>query len=86
MTLDSINLFRKYSSLFDILISYILSRNWCVLNWNDRKIVQCAMKMHKSQLKWFRYLYIIFSRYMLINSLHEMNLSDVELEMQINDI
>lgn len=43
------------------------------------------MKQHKSQMLWFRWLYIIFSRYIFINSLREMNLSDVELEMQIQD-
>lgn len=75
---------RKYMSIFDLPISYLLSSNWCILNWKERKIIQNAMKQHKSQMKWFRQLYIQFSRYMLINSLHEMNLSDIELEMQIN--
>lgn len=28
-----------------------------------------AMRQHKSQLAWFRFLYLIFSRYMTINSL-----------------
>lgn len=30
---------------------------------------RAAMKCHASQLVWFRYLYVLFSRYMLINEL-----------------
>jgi len=40
---------------------------------------------HQSQMRWFRWLYIYFSRYMFINSMRQINLSDVELEMQIHD-
>lgn len=43
------------------------------------------MQQHVSQMRWFRRLYIVFSRYMFINSLREINLSDIELEMQIQD-
>lgn len=41
------------------------------------------MYEHKSQMVWFRKLYIRFSRYMIINTLREMSISDAELEMQI---
>lgn len=58
----------------------------CILDWKDRRIVQTAMYQHKSQLMWFRKLYLKFSRYITINSLTEMNLSDVELEIQIRDM
>lgn len=67
------------------MVSLLLSTNWFILNWQDMKLVRKAMKQHQSQMVWFRRLYIIFSRYMVINSLREMNLSDIELEMQIND-
>lgn len=43
------------------------------------------MRQHKSQMLWFRQLYITFSRYMVINTLREVNVSDIELDMQIND-
>lgn len=84
-TLDSVNVCRKYFSLFDLLVSFLLSTNWFVLSWHDVRTVRRAMKQHHTQMVWFRRLYIVFSRYMVINSLREMNLSDIELEMQIND-
>lgn len=82
-TLDSINLCRKYTFLFDLLISMLLSNYWSILNWTDFRLVQKAMYEHHSQMVWFRRLYIIFSRYMIINTLREMNISDAELEIQI---
>lgn len=69
--------------LFDLLPSLIFSSNWCILNWRDFRLVQKAMAQHQSQMVWFRRLYVRFSRYMLINTLREMSISDVELEMQI---
>lgn len=39
------------------------------------------MGEHKSQLLWFRYLYLIFSRYIMINTLEEMSLMDIELDV-----
>lgn len=85
LTLDSVNLCRKYLSIFDLVISLLLSTNWCVLSWKNVNIIRRAMRQHKSQMLWFRKLYIIFSRYMMINTLREINVSDIELEMQIHD-
>jgi len=85
LTLDSVNVVRKYMSVFDLVISLLLSTNWCILSWKNVNIVRSAMRQHKSQLLWFRKLYIIFSRYMVINTLREVNVSDIELDMQIND-
>ncbi|XP_034115196.1 N-acetylglucosaminyl-phosphatidylinositol de-N-acetylase [Drosophila albomicans] len=84
-TLDSINLVRKYLSIFDLLCTCFMSSHWCILSWKDASIVRSAMMEHQSQLKWFRWLYIYTSRYMFINSIREINLSDIELEMQIHD-
>lgn len=72
-------------SVFDLVISLLLSTNWCILSWQNVNIVRRAMRQHKSQMLWFRKLYIIFSRYMVINTLREVNVSDIELDMQIND-
>lgn len=72
-------------SVFDLVISLLLSTNWCILSWKNVNIVRRAMCQHKSQMLWFRKLYIIFSRYMVINTLREVNVSDIELDMQIND-
>ncbi|XP_005178211.1 N-acetylglucosaminyl-phosphatidylinositol de-N-acetylase [Musca domestica] len=84
-TLDSINILRKYLSIFDIICTCFMSRYWCILSWQESSVVRNAMKKHQSQMKWFRWLYIFFSRYMFINSIREVNLTDVELEMQIHD-
>ena len=99
LVLETVNIGRKYLSIFDVLISLVISTNWYVkssiqlwsvckkvfnrtiLNWKDRKIVQNAMHQHKSQMVWFRKLYIVFSRYMLINSLTELNLEAIEFEI-----
>lgn len=107
-TLDSINLARKYLSVFDLLCTCLMSSHWyywgyltsymnvinidiffshlrCVLSWKEAAVVRSAMLEHQSQMKWFRWLYIYTSRYMFINSIREINRSDVELEMQIHD-
>ncbi|EDV94882.1 N-acetylglucosaminyl-phosphatidylinositol de-N-acetylase [Drosophila grimshawi] len=84
-TLDSINLARKYLSIFDLLCTCLMSTHWCILSWKEATVVRGAMMEHQSQMKWFRWLYIYTSRYMYINSMREINLSDVELEMQIHD-
>ncbi|EDX12272.1 N-acetylglucosaminyl-phosphatidylinositol de-N-acetylase [Drosophila simulans] len=84
-TLDSINVVRKYLSILDLLCTCFMSTHWCILNWKEAAIVRSAMMEHQSQMRWFRWLYIYFSRYMFINSMRQINLSDVELEMQIHD-
>lgn len=70
----------------DLLVSLVLSTHWCIVGWSGMRQIQVAMRQHRSQMVWFRWLYIYFSRYMLINSLREINVSDIELEMQINDM
>uniref|UniRef100_A0A2M4BSN2 N-acetylglucosaminylphosphatidylinositol deacetylase n=1 Tax=Anopheles marajoara TaxID=58244 RepID=A0A2M4BSN2_9DIPT len=81
LTLETVNLCRKYLSLFDLPVTLLLSTNWVILNWRGRRVVQSAMRLHGSQMVWFRKLYIVFSRYMVINSLREINKSDVEFEI-----
>jgi len=39
--------------------------------WEYLKALQ-AMQAHKSQLVWFRWLYVAFSKYMWVNALVEM--------------
>lgn len=81
LTLESVNLCRKYVSILDLPITLLLSTNWSILSWESRRAVQNAMRLHRSQMVWFRRLYIAFSRYMVINSLCEINQSDVEFEI-----
>lgn len=82
-TLDSVNVCRKYTCVFDLLLSMTLSNNWCILSWRDVGRVQRAMWAHRSQMVWYRRLYIMFSRYMWINTFREVLISDAELEIQI---
>ncbi|XP_053672720.1 N-acetylglucosaminyl-phosphatidylinositol de-N-acetylase [Anopheles nili] len=81
LMLESVNVYRKYSSIFDLPVTLLLSTNWVILNWRARRAVQNAMRLHSSQMVWFRKLYIVFSRYMVINSLREINKSDIEFEI-----
>lgn len=55
------------------------------LRWTESRRVTRAMKRHKSQMVWFRYLYVAFSRYMVINTLRKINLADIELELEVDD-
>ncbi|CAG8542680.1 6369_t:CDS:2 [Paraglomus occultum] len=87
--LKTVNVFRKYISLFDLTWTHY---NYHVADMKKKTngvvkpstppdtvlLVSSfenyikareAMKCHKSQLVWFRYLYVLFSRYMVINEL-----------------
>ncbi|XP_058060009.1 N-acetylglucosaminyl-phosphatidylinositol de-N-acetylase [Anopheles bellator] len=81
LTLETVHVFRKYISIFDLPVTLLLSTNWVILNWRGRRAVQNAMRLHSSQMVWFRQLYIVFSRYMVVNSLREITKSDVEFEI-----
>lgn len=54
-------------------------------SYQDRLLLHRAMKKHQSQLVWFRRFYMFFSRYMLINSLQQMNLVDIELDLELDE-
>jgi len=70
--LVSVNILRKYSGIMDALWSLLLSKHLYLLNMQQRCQVQRAMASHKSQLVWFRRLYMFFSRYPYMNSLHQL--------------
>ncbi|CAH0713708.1 unnamed protein product, partial [Brenthis ino] len=84
-TLDSVNILRKYLGFLDLPLSFVLSSKRYFLRWTESRRVTRAMKQHKSQMVWFRYLYIMFSRYMIINTLRKINLADIELELEVDD-
>ncbi|XP_041972351.1 N-acetylglucosaminyl-phosphatidylinositol de-N-acetylase [Aricia agestis] len=84
-TLDSVNIIRKYLGVFDLPLSFILSSKRYFLRWTESRRVVRAMKHHKSQMVWFRYLYVMFSRYMVINTLRRISLADIELELEVDD-
>lgn len=43
------------------------------------------MEQHESQLVWFRRLYLLFSRYTIINTLQQMDITDIELDLELED-
>ena len=70
--LESVNLVRKYTSLLDVPYSSISSPPTFVNSpWQVVQSVR-AMMAHKSQLVWFRKLYVLFSRYMYVNTLQQL--------------
>ncbi|KFV03814.1 N-acetylglucosaminyl-phosphatidylinositol de-N-acetylase, partial [Tauraco erythrolophus] len=70
LVLESVNLFRKYISILDIPVSCLLPRDALfILTEEETEQARRAMRCHRSQLLWFRHIYLLFSRYMVINSL-----------------
>ncbi|NXY14598.1 PIGL acetylase, partial [Atrichornis clamosus] len=70
LVLESVNLFRKYISFLDVPISCLLPRDALfILTEEETEQAKRAMWCHRSQLLWFRHLYVLFSRYLVVNSL-----------------
>ncbi|XP_014459346.2 N-acetylglucosaminyl-phosphatidylinositol de-N-acetylase [Alligator mississippiensis] len=70
LILESVNLLRKYISALDVPISCLLSQDVLfILTKEESEQAKRAMRCHRSQLLWFRHIYMVFSRYMVINSL-----------------
>ncbi|NXC14306.1 PIGL acetylase, partial [Corythaeola cristata] len=70
LVLESVNLFRKYISILDVPISCLLPGDALfILTEEETEQARRAMRCHRSQLLWFRHIYMLFSRYMVINSL-----------------
>ncbi|XP_020618382.1 N-acetylglucosaminyl-phosphatidylinositol de-N-acetylase-like [Orbicella faveolata] len=69
--LSSISILRKYISLLDLPFS-VYSQQMFLSSPQDIILAQKAMYAHRSQLLWFRRLYILFSRFMMINTLQEL--------------
>jgi len=82
-TLKTVSVIRKYSSVLDIIFSLnafliphayaVGDRALFVSAMDEIYLAQKAMLQHKSQMVWFRWLYILFSRYMAINELTRIN-------------
>ncbi|KAM6174370.1 N-acetylglucosaminyl-phosphatidylinositol de-N-acetylase [Erethizon dorsatum] len=71
LTLQSVNVLRKYLSILDLPWSLLRGQDVLfVLTSEEVAWAKKAMSCHHSQLLWFRRLYLLFSRYMRINSLH----------------
>ncbi|NXU93520.1 PIGL acetylase, partial [Xiphorhynchus elegans] len=70
LVLQSVHLLRKYLAFLDVPISCLLpSDELFILTEEETEQAKRAMRCHRSQLLWFRHLYVLFSRYMVVNSL-----------------
>ena len=71
--LRSVNILRKYSSILDVPMSFLLTPSAAYVASPNRWLqLREAMKGHESQYVWFRKLYMLFSRYVLINTFDEL--------------
>ncbi|XP_004076670.1 N-acetylglucosaminyl-phosphatidylinositol de-N-acetylase [Oryzias latipes] len=69
LSLVTVGLLRKYFSFLELPLSWLLPSHFCVLVGSQGyKQAKAAMLCHGSQLLWFRRLYIVFSRYMFVNT------------------
>lgn len=70
-TLLTVNTMRKYISVFDVFVALTLKERICFTQIGSLAKPFIAMTKHRSQLLWFRYLYMMFSRYMLFSSIEQ---------------
>ncbi|KAF7668899.1 hypothetical protein LDENG_00281290 [Lucifuga dentata] len=69
LSLVTVGLLRKYLSFLELPLSWLLpSSLCCIIGSADYRQAKAAMLCHRTQLLWFRHLYIMFSRYMIINT------------------
>lgn len=79
--LQTVPLWRKYSSWLDVLFTSLLQQPTDrrrtlpihLLTFSEYLHLFQSLRRHRSQMLWFRYLYAATSRYMLINSLTQLD-------------
>lgn len=82
MVLNTISIFRKYLSIFELPISWLTPSDLCcVVDSSEYNQAKRAMFCHRSQLLWFRHLYILFSRYMFVNTFQAIPLSREDIKV-----
>lgn len=69
--LETVSLLRKYIGFLDLYPSFF-SPTFMVLC--SPRIAWSAMRKHRTQLVWFRYLYLLFSRYVFLNTFRRISL------------
>ncbi|KAF4591423.1 phosphatidylinositol glycan class L [Ophiocordyceps camponoti-floridani] len=71
--LETVSLLRKYMSVLDLLFlrgGTNAARLRFVSGWGGYRRARAAMvTAHVSQMVWFRHLWVLFSRYMVVNEL-----------------
>jgi len=65
--LRTVNVVRKYIGIFDLGVAFATRERGLIFTPTLRG--HWAMLQHRSQLLWFRYLYLLASRYMVLNTL-----------------
>uniref|UniRef100_A0A4W3J8Y9 N-acetylglucosaminylphosphatidylinositol deacetylase n=1 Tax=Callorhinchus milii TaxID=7868 RepID=A0A4W3J8Y9_CALMI len=71
---QSTNIIRKYISILDLPISWLRPHDMIyILSSEEYQQARNAMLCHRSQLLWFRHIYLRISRYMLINTLNQIS-------------
>ena len=78
LTLYSVPIWRKYTFCLDAILSKFVKfgdvKYSIVSNAREYHAAKTALsKGHKSQMVWFRQLWMLFSRYMIVNDLSEVN-------------
>jgi len=70
--LKTVNILRKYSFFLDSLLQTGPQKDLYFVS-NLMHVIKSisSMRCHQSQMVWFRWLYIFFSRYMFFNSYHQ---------------
>ncbi|CAB3373715.1 Hypothetical predicted protein [Cloeon dipterum] len=84
MCVESVSRLRKYVGPCDSLLSSAVGNHQVVLTPAERKRVLDAMFCHKSQMVWFRRLYLIFSRYTFLNTLSPIHAEALELSLALD--
>ncbi|XP_048872882.1 N-acetylglucosaminyl-phosphatidylinositol de-N-acetylase [Brienomyrus brachyistius] len=83
LSLQSISIIRKYLSILELPISWTRASDYStVATWKQYRRARAAMLRHRSQLLWFRHLYLLFSRYMLINTFQVIVAKEKDLKSQ----
>lgn len=72
-SLESVSILRHYISVFDLPYSVLTAAKLFILSPSDVWRTQRAMRAHASQFVWFRILYLIFSRYVIFNTLKKIS-------------
>ncbi|XP_051971408.1 N-acetylglucosaminyl-phosphatidylinositol de-N-acetylase [Xyrauchen texanus] len=81
-SLHTINILRKYLSVLELPVSWLLPSDFCcIIGWDEYKRAKKAMLCHHSQLLWFRRLYILFSRYMFANTFQAITVETKNVKM-----
>ena len=65
MTLNTVNMIRKYLGFVDILFVWITQ--WHAFRYNFLEAYK-TLAEHETQMVWFRKIFIIISRYTYVNS------------------